>query len=220
MMFDYHKHHGNVFNPILHPEIIFPFIENLTFFQRVRIVRYHAYYVLYYMRIYNRIFDKLIKRHLGEIRMPVDQLNAIGEVLLVNVHPALGHVRPILPTTVQLGFMHIKEPKEMVDEKVKNYLDSSTRPIIYMSLGSMVKSSQMSEATLNVFKETFAELPYDVMWKFEKEEMDNKPDNVFAYPWFPQADLLAHERVKLFITQGGEALELIFVPNLLNLIKI
>ena len=203
MMSEYHRLHGNVFNPILHPEIIFPFFENLTFLQRVRVVRYHAYYELYYKHVYNRIFDKLIKRHLGEIRFPVDQLNAIGEVLLVNVHPALGHVRPVLPTTVQLGFMHIKEPKVIVEDKVKDFLESSTRPIIYMSLGSMVKSSQMSEATLKVFKEAFAELPYDVMWKYEKEEMKGKPDNVFAYPWFPQADLLAHERVKLFITQGG-----------------
>ncbi|KAL7015243.1 hypothetical protein ACKWTF_016359 [Chironomus riparius] len=204
MMSEYHRLHGNVFNPILHPEVIFPFYENLTFLQRVRIVRYHAYYELYYKHVYNRIFDKLIKRHFGEIRFPVDQLNAIGEVLLVNVHPALGHVRPVLPTTVQLGFMHIKEPKEIIEENIKQFLDSSTRPIIYMSLGSMVKSSQISEATLKVFKEAFGELPYDVMWKYENEEMEGKPDNVFAYPWFPQADLLAHERVKLFITQGGQ----------------
>ncbi|XP_070496407.1 UDP-glucosyltransferase 2-like [Chironomus tepperi] len=204
MMSEYHRLHGNVFNPILHPEFIFPFYENLTFFQRVRVARYHAYYELYYKHVYNRIFDNVIKRHMGEIRMPVDQLNAIGEVLLINAHPALGHVRPVLPTTVQIGFMHVKEPKEIVDEKIKEFLDSSTRPVIYMSLGSMVKSSQISEATLNVFKAVFAELPYDVMWKYEKEEMDGKPDNVFAYPWFPQADLLAHKRVKLFITQGGQ----------------
>ncbi|CAG9811998.1 unnamed protein product [Chironomus riparius] len=195
--------HGNVFNPILHPDYIFPFFEDLSFFQRLRVVRFHVYYMLYYKHVNNRIFDKLIKRHFGEIRFPVDQLNALGEVLLVNVHPTLGHVRPVLPTTVQLGFMHIKEPKGIVEEKVKQFLDSSSGPIIYMSFGSMVKSSQISEATLKVFKEAFGELPYDVMWKYENEEMEGKPENVFVYPWFPQADLLAHERVKLFITQGG-----------------
>lgn len=211
MFHEYHRMHGNVHNPILHPEFVFPFYEDLTFFQRARVLRYHAWYEFYYKRIYNKIFDRIIKNHFGEISIPVDQLNAIGEVLLVNAHPVLDHVRPVLPTTVQLGFMHIKEPKEIKDEKINNFLQSSTKPIIYMSLGSMVKSSQMSEETLKVFKEVFAELPYDVMWKFEKEEMEGKPDNVFVYPWFPQADLLANKRIKLFITQGGELTNNFFI---------
>lgn len=102
--------------------------------------------------------------------------------------------------------MHIKEPKPIENEKIKNFLDASQRPIIYMSLGSKVKSSSMSGRSLKVFKDTFKELAgeYGVMWKWENEEMSEQPPNVMIDKWFPQADLLAHERVKIFITQGGE----------------
>lgn len=66
MFHEYHFHHGNVMNPMLHPEFIFPFYENLTFMQRARIVRYNLWYYLYYRGYYNRQYDKIIKRHMGE----------------------------------------------------------------------------------------------------------------------------------------------------------
>ncbi|KAG5667835.1 hypothetical protein PVAND_015804 [Polypedilum vanderplanki] len=206
MMHTYHYEHGNVMNPILHPDFIFPFYDNLSFMQRARVLRYYLWYHLYYKGLYNRQFDNIIKRHMGTLSLPTDALNSIAEVLLVNAHPALGHVRPILPTTVQLGFMHIKEPKEITDEKIKKFLNASKKPIIYMSLGSMVKSSQLSENSIEIFKNTFEFLKneFDVMWKWEDDEMKNQPENVFISKWFPQADLLAHERVKIFISQGGQ----------------
>lgn len=49
----------------------------------------------------------------------------------------------------------------------------------------------------------FAELPYKILWKFEAEEMEGKPDNVKISKWLPQQDLLGHPNVKLFITQAG-----------------
>lgn len=41
------------------------------------------------------------------------------------------------------------------------------------------------------------------MWKFENPVLPGKPENVFISPWFPQPDILAHSRVKLFISHGG-----------------
>lgn len=51
--------------------------------------------------------------------------------------------------------------------------------------------------------ETFASVPQRVLWKFEDDQLPEKPDNVFISKWFPQPDILAHPNVKLFITHGG-----------------
>lgn len=51
--------------------------------------------------------------------------------------------------------------------------------------------------------DTFAELPYKVLWKFEEDELKNKPKNVKISKWLPQQDLLGHPNIKLFITQAG-----------------
>lgn len=50
---------------------------------------------------------------------------------------------------------------------------------------------------------TFSELPYKILWKFEAEEMEGKPDNVKISKWLPQQDVLGHPNVKLFIMQAG-----------------
>jgi glucuronosyltransferase len=107
--------------------------------------------------------------------------------------------------------MHIKDPKPITDDTINAFLSSSKKPIVYMSLGSMVKSSQMSESVVENFKTAFASLSgeFDVMWKWEKDEMERKPSNVLTRKWFPQADLLAHDRVKVFITQGGEEMAVV-----------
>lgn len=51
--------------------------------------------------------------------------------------------------------------------------------------------------------DTFAELPYQVLWKFENESLPGKPENVRIEKWLPQQDLLGHPNIKLFITQAG-----------------
>lgn len=38
--------------------------------------------------------------------------------------------------------------------------------------------------------ETFAELPYDVLWKFENKSLANLPKNVIINKWLPQQDVL------------------------------
>jgi glucuronosyltransferase len=43
-----------------------------------------------------------------------------------------------------------------------------------------------------------------VLWKFEADDLPNKPDNVMISKWTPQSDLLAHPKIKLFIMQGGQ----------------
>jgi glucuronosyltransferase len=99
--------------------------------------------------------------------------------------------------------MHVDEPQPL-PKNLKNYLDSSKNGVIYMSLGSNVKSSDLSEGFLDIFINTFKSLEYDVLWKWEKDDLPNKPDNVRISKWLPQTDLLAHPKIKLFITQGGQ----------------
>lgn len=199
-----HAAHGNDAHPIAHPEMLFPFIENLTFEQRYRVLRFELWSEFYYNPIIYAMMDKLVQRFTPGVKTSAKDLVGKADLLLVNAHPALGFLRPILPSTVQLGFMHIKPPKEITDAKLKKFVDESDKPIIYMSLGSNVQASEMDESFVNVFLNTFKSLPYNVLWKWETDTMKNKPDNVFIHKWLPQADLLAHPKIKLFITQGGQ----------------
>lgn len=75
--------------------------------------------------------------------------------------------------------------------------------MIYFSLGSNIKSKFLDENKRNIINEVFSELPYNVLWKFEDEELKGKQPNVKISKWLPQQDVLGHPNIKLFITQGG-----------------
>lgn len=62
--------------------------------------------------------------------------------------------------------------------------------MIYFSLGSNVKSTNLPAdkraAILNVFRQ----LPYNILWKWENDTLTDKPANVLTKSWLPQQDVL------------------------------
>lgn len=72
-----------------------------------------------------------------------------------------------------------------------------------MSLGSNVRSSDLSEEKLAIFLDKFKSIKQKVVWKFETD-LPNKPDNVVVGKWLPQNDILAHPNVKVFISHCGK----------------
>lgn len=88
-------------------------------------------------------------------------------------------------------------------QELQQYLDDSQQGVIYFSLGSNIKSRLLEESKRKTIMETFSELPYNVLWKFENDTLEGKPRNVRISKWLPQQDLLRHPNIKLFITQGG-----------------
>lgn len=82
-------------------------------------------------------------------------------------------------------------------------MDNSPEGVIYFSFGTNIKSKYIPEHKKKIILETFSQLPYKVLWKFESDELEGKPQNVMISKWLPQQDLLGHPNIKLFITQAG-----------------
>ena len=61
----------------------------------------------------------------------------------------------------------------------------------------------MPQEKVDILINTFSKLKHKVIWKWESDELPNKPDNVLIGKWLPQDDILAHKNVKLFISHGG-----------------
>lgn len=76
-----------------------------------------------------------------------------------------------------------------------------------MSLGTNMKSIMLGNERLENILKTFAAIPeYNFIWKFESEVSDLpiKPTkNVFISKFLPQNDILAHPKVKAFVTHSG-----------------
>ncbi len=200
---DNHERLGNVFNPILHPDLLHSYVPPMNIFQRFETLKFYLYVKYVCNPRHYKISDQIIKKNFPGIKESSEKIKESVQLLMTNSHPVLGFVRPIVPTTIQLGFMHIEEPKPLPDD-LQRFLDDSKNGVIYMSLGSNVRSSDLSENTLDVFKKVFKSLKYDVLWKFENDNLQGKPINVKISKWLPQRDLLTHPKIRLFITQGGQ----------------
>lgn len=145
-------------------------------------------------------YEPIVKEHFPGNTKTYRELISNVDLQLVNAHPALGFLRPILPNTIQLGFLHIK-PAKTLPEDLQKLLDTSEHGVIYMSFGTIVTPKLYNKNYTN-FMEAFADIPFDILWKHEGETFTSTPSNVHIRKWFPQSDLLAHPKLKLFISHG------------------
>lgn len=191
-----HLMQGNFVNPfVVNEAALFPYINHrLSFMERWNVLKTFMK-IVYTISIRPDIWNDYItitNRYFPMInRSPLELLNKI-EFLMVNTHPALGFVRPLVPTTIQLGFIHI-EPAKPLPTDLQRYMDSSKNGVIYMSLGSNVKSSKLNRKFVNIFLRVFESLDYDIIWKWESSDMENRPENVLISKWLPVSlTLISH----------------------------
>lgn len=147
--------------------------------------------------------SKLIKNLISVPIPPVSQMEKNLSAVLLNSHAPLTSTRPTVPGMVFIGGMHIKQVPDPLPEDIKQFIENSEHGVIYFSLGSNVKSSEMPKESRQIFLDVFSELKQRVIWKFEDENVPKLPPNVMVRKWLPQPDILAHPKIKVFITHGG-----------------
>jgi glucuronosyltransferase len=81
--------------------------------------------------------------------------------------------------------MGCKSPQD-----IQRYLDESSDGVIYLSMGSNLRSCNMRNSTKNALLQAFSELKYRVLWKWESDSFPGKPSNVKLGKWLPQSDIL------------------------------
>ncbi|OWR54293.1 UDP-glycosyltransferase UGT33B1 [Danaus plexippus plexippus] len=145
--------------------------------------------------------NRIIRNIFGPETPNINELKKNVDMLFLNIHPIFVDNQPVPPDVIYVGGIHIKPRKELPKDLSK-VLDSSKSGVIYFSMGTNIKKSHLPSETIQMFINTFSSLPYDILWKCD-EDIQITSKNIKILKWFPQSDLLAHPKVKLFITQGG-----------------
>ncbi|KAF5289141.1 hypothetical protein FQR65_LT02031 [Abscondita terminalis] len=183
------------------PQLLVNYPVPLNFFQRFyNTFVYILFEILYYFYLHpnqSRLLQKFFPK-----APPLDELYYNTSLILVNSHVSVDDVTPSLPNLVHIAGAHINE-SERLPQELQTFLDDAKDGAIFFSLGSTIKSKDMSDEKRNSFLKVFSNLKQKVLWKWENETLPNKTKNIKIATWFPQQAILAHPNVKLFISQGG-----------------
>lgn len=177
---------------------------------------------------WNKGIDKLLEGKFGPDMPSISKIEKRTAIALISTHPIFDYTQPLPENVIPVGGLHIQDAKPLPKVNKKGYvyriasflnwlskhtfqelndfIESSKKGTILFTFGTNFNASYMSLEKRTAFLDAFKQFPdYHFIWKFEKQLTDMAlPTNVLIRPWLPQSDILAHQKVKAFITHGGE----------------
>ncbi|PSN51259.1 hypothetical protein C0J52_11767 [Blattella germanica] len=173
------------------PDLFLPYTDRMNFWQRfINTYSELSYKIgrqIYYLPQQNEIMQHYLSD--GKNFPTIYDLEKNISLLLVNSHFSISFPRPLTPNVVQVGGLHVKPPKKLPLD-LQKYLDDAPHGVIYFSMGSNLRSSNLPEATRDAFLKAFSKLKQKVLWKWETDSLPGQPKNVKLGKWLPQSDVL------------------------------
>nr|WEU75323.1 uridine diphosphate-glycosyltransferases 40AM4 [Glyphodes pyloalis] len=153
-------------------------------------------------RIYNQVFPEIAAKR-GVALPSYEEAVYNGSFLFLFSHPSLGTPFRLPQNAKYVGGYHIDTKVKALPKDLQKIMDEAKYGVVYFSMGSNLKSAEMSEHMKRSLLKMFSKLKQTVIWKFE-EELSNVPANIHLIKWAPQQSIFAHPNLKMFITHGGQ----------------
>nr|QPA18382.1 UDP-gluconosyltransferase [Trialeurodes vaporariorum] len=128
-------------------------------------------------------------------------------LFIIASNPLYNYPRILAPNVINVGPLHLQMDNHSLPIRIQNWLDDAEMGVIYISFGSNMKSTSLPDGALRTLVSVVNEFSpnYRVLWKWESTDQlpGQLNDTIMTQKWLPQQKVLAHPKVKLFITQGG-----------------
>lgn len=145
-----------------------------------------------------KLVAKFFKQQHSIAELQASQLS----LLLLNSHVPLMTPRVSIQQIVPAGGLHIRGPKEL-PWNLKRFMEEARAGVVYVQLGSEQPCGQLPKEKLEALFVFFASRKEGVIWTcHDVKTLEGLPKNVMIQHAVPQIDILAHPRVKVFLTNG------------------
>lgn len=192
---------GNSAPPSYIPELCTQFSTQMNIFERLYNSLIHFLLEIWYHGYLLPLHNELMHKHFANVP-DLSDIYLNTSLMLINSHVATNPSIPLMPNMINIGGYHIKPPNP-IPIKLKEYLDNSAEGVILFSMGSNLRSEDLSPEKRKVILNVFKNLSKNILWKLDEESILDQPLNVKLSKWIPQNDVLVHPNIKLFITHGG-----------------
>lgn len=153
---------------------------------------------------YNKFYDRLWSK---DKSMPTfAQAKRNVSLAFCNGHGiSEGPIRPNVPGVIEIGGIQVKSKPDPLPEDIKEFLEKGKHGAILFSLGSNLKGEHIQPEVVKTIFKGLSSLKQQVIWKWEDpKNTPGKSANILYKKWLPQDDILAHPKLKLFITHAGK----------------
>ncbi|KOB74579.1 Antennal-enriched UDP-glycosyltransferase, partial [Operophtera brumata] len=176
-------------NPLwIYPDCLHQRVYQLSILEKIDLI-YKAYTSKRYFDSLEKEENRIAKRLFGSDIPLLSELANNVQMLFLNIYPIWELNRPVPPSVIFIGGIHQKSPKELPKD-LETYLDSSNNGVIYVSFGTNVSPSQLPSHRIQTMVNVFSKLQYEILWKWDKDELPGKTKNIRIEKWVPQSDLL------------------------------
>lgn len=190
------------------PHTFTRFTDKMNFWQRA----YNSLCYFYddminpfvYAPVQQRILDSMYSN--GKNMPSLDALKRNISLVLYNSHAILDISTPVPTNMISVAGISIKKGATApLSREMQTFLNESNG-VIYVSFGSNNDFSEFYQSKMYALINAFSDFQ-EFRIIFKSPEHISIPShnaiNVMIRPWLPQKSLLADDKVKLFITQGG-----------------
>lgn len=164
------------------------FGADMTLWERAQNIFLHVYFLYLKHFVLLPKHELLIKTYFPDPPAAIGDIIYNASLILLNSHPSVTPAYPLVSNMVEIGGFHINT--EPLPEDIKTFLDDAKDGAIYFCMGSNLKSKDMGEDNIRDILKVFSGLKEKVLWKFEADELPDKPGNVAVRKWLPQRAVL------------------------------
>ncbi|XP_058457594.1 UDP-glycosyltransferase UGT5-like [Malaya genurostris] len=197
---------ANPHNPAYNPIADLGYSDEMSFVQRLWNTLVSVSEQFNYKYLYLPAQEAVYQRHFARKNLPplLDLIHNVS-LVLVNSHPVINYPRPMVPSMIEIGGLHLRKFEESgLSEDVIDWVEAAKNGVILFSLGANTKSTDLPANVRKAFTAAFSQLSGTlILWKWENATLANQTSNIIIGPWMPQQELLAHPNVRLHITHGG-----------------
>ena len=171
------------------PSIFADFTFDMNLQQRIKNVYIKTFYAIYQHLVMFPQQNQLLKKHFPDAPSVEEMIGEI-DLVFVNSHFSTHYPVPSVPNMIEIGGSHIN--LQPLPKHLQKYIDDAKQGVILFSMGSNLRSAELPKEKLQYFLKSFAKIEQKILWKWEDDNFEGKPNNVKVEKWLPQVDVLGN----------------------------
>ncbi|CAG7731239.1 unnamed protein product [Allacma fusca] len=111
--------------------------------------------------------------------------------------------RSLPPHVIPVGGMHIQNKTKPLPKVINDFINKGDKDFVFISFGSHVNLAKEPPEVYAAIMGAMKKLDINFIFKWDGVVPADIPPNVLMQKWISQQDILAHPKIKAFVTHSG-----------------